>query len=338
MSGPRFGIWAPVYGAFGARNHPDDVRDASYGRTRALIRAAEEWGFDSTLIAQHVTNPGEPDEDVLETWSTVAALAEATSRIELIAAIKPVLLNPGFFAKLSANIAAISDGRLAINLVSGWYLPELQQLGIELLEHDDRYARSTEWLDAVVDLWDGREVKSAGLDGFRIRPVPQDRPRVYFGGESEPARQLAASAADTFFINGRPIDDVRTLIADLRGRPRPVGRAPLEFGLSSFVVVRDTDEEAAAELAALQRLVDGDDDESIRRGTDAKAATAKVRDGERRVGSNGGTLTGLVGSPATVAQWIEEFHDAGVELFMLQFQPLEREAERFAREVIARFR
>ena len=79
---------------------------------------------------------------MLETWSTIAALAEATSRIELIGAVKPLLFNPLVFAKIAANIADIADGRLAVNLVTGWFLPELEGLGLDPLDHDDRYAYS----------------------------------------------------------------------------------------------------------------------------------------------------------------------------------------------------
>ncbi len=95
---------------------------------------------------------------MLETWSTIAALAEATSRIELIGAVKPLLFNPLVFAKIAANIADIADGRLAVNLVTGWFLPELEGLGLDPLDHDDRYAYSREWLGIVAELWTGKHV------------------------------------------------------------------------------------------------------------------------------------------------------------------------------------
>ena len=151
-------MWAPVYGNHGARHHPDDAPDAGYRRTRDLLLRAERAGFDSTLLAQHVIHPSNTEDDVLETWSTIAALAEATSRIELIGAIKPLLFNPLVFAKIAANIADIADGRLAVNLVTGWFLPELEGLGLDPLDHDDRYAYSREWLGIVTELWTGKQV------------------------------------------------------------------------------------------------------------------------------------------------------------------------------------
>lgn len=339
MTAPRFGVWAPVYGNHGARAHPDDAPDAGYRRNRDLLVHAEQVGFDATLVAQHVVHPSNVDDDVLETWSTLAALAEATSRIELIGAIKPLLVNPLVFAKIAGNIADISSGRLSINVVSGWFLPELEALGVDLLDHDDRYAYTRSWLDTVTALWAGKQVPSAthptGQPAL-VRPLPAVVPPVYLGGESEPARALAARYADVFFINGRPLEATVAVIDDLRARPRD--GAPLRFGLSAFVVARDTEADAHAELARLQALVDAEQRPEISSGTDPKTQMYKVLSGTSRVGSNGGTLAGLVGSYNQVAERITAFQHAGIDLFMLQFQPLEAELDRFAEHIIPRFR
>jgi len=335
----RFGVWAPVYGNHGARNHPHDAPDASYRRTRNLLLRAEQAGFDSTLLAQHVIHPSNTEDDVLETWSTIAALAEATSRIELIGAVKPLLFNPLVFAKIAANIADIADGRLAVNLVTGWFLPELEGLGIDPLDHDDRYAYSREWLGIVTELWTGKHVPIGDRDGqpALVRPVPASPPLLYVGGESEPGRALAAENADVFFINGRPFADTVEVIEDLRARPRN-GSSPLRFGLSAFVIARESEAEAAAELEHLQSLSDAESRPEISGGTDPKTQMYKVLSGTKRIGSNGGTLAGLVGSYDQVIERIEAFHEAGVELFMLQFQPIDAELDRFADKIIPHFR
>jgi alkanesulfonate monooxygenase len=338
MSGPRFGVWAPVYGNHGARLHPDDQPDAGYRRSRDLLVRAESRGYDATLVAQHVIHPSDTENDVLETWSTLAALAEATERIELIGAIKPLLFNPLVFAKVAANIADISDGRLSINVVTGWFLPELEALGIDPLAHDDRYAYTREWLDTVLELWSGRHVGIGGRDGQQalVRPVPKNVPAVYVGGESEPGRALGASHGDVYFINGRPLADTSALIEDLRARPRD--RGPLRFGLSAMVIARPTEAEAKAEQAYVQSLIDAESRPEIASGTDPNTAMYQVLAGTRRIGSNGGTLAGLVGSYKQVIERIDAFHEAGIELFMLQFQPIESELDRFADNIIRHYR
>jgi alkanesulfonate monooxygenase len=147
---------------------------------------------------------------------------------------------------------------------------------------------------------------------------------------------LAADYADVFFINGRPFPDTVGVSEDLRGRARD--GAPLRFGLSAFVIARETEAEAVAELEYLQSLSDAESRPEISGGTDPKTQMYKVLSGTKRIGSNGGTLAGLVGSYPQVIERIEAFHDAGVELFMLQFQPIEAEVDRFADTVIPHFR
>ena len=214
VTSPRFGVWAPVYGNHGARLHPHDAPDASYRRTRDLLLRAEAAGFDSTLLAQHVIHPSNTEDDVLETWSTLAALAEAMLRIELIGAVKPLLFNPLVFAKIAANIAGISAGRLAVNLVTGWFCPNWEGLGLDPLDHDDRYAYSREWLAVVTQLWAGKHVTIGDRGGqpALIRPAPATHHRSNVGGESEPGRALASEYADVFFINGRPLLETMDVI------------------------------------------------------------------------------------------------------------------------------
>lgn len=339
---PRFGIWAPIYGTWAGRTHPHESRDAGYRRNRDLLRRAEATGFSSVLLAEHIASPSSIELPVLETWTASAALAAETERLEIIAAVKPLLFHPGVLAKLALGIDDISGGRFAINLVSAWFRPEMGRLGIAMPEHDERYAYSGEWLDVVRRLLRGELVHHEGasfrIDGLQLRPRPvrPGGPLVYLGGESEPARRLAARSADVLFLNGRPLPDVLDVVADMRRRPR--SGAALRYGLSAFVVARPDEDGARAELDELQALADLDDKSSVAAGTDPGVVMAKVGAGVARVGSNGGTLAGLVGSYDQVADRVVAFAEAGIELFMVQFQPLEEETIRFGSEVIPRVR
>ena len=116
--------------------------------------------------------------------------------------------------------------------------------------------------------------------------------------------------------------------------------APLRFGLSAFVIARETDEEAHA---AYRRLLDlAAKDAPLRAfqklNTDPEVVMKHTMSKSLVVGTNGGTAAGLVGSYDTVTGRIQEFHTAGIELFMLQFQPFEAEMARFAEHIIPRFR
>lgn len=346
MSSPtmRFGIWALVHGSRAALQDPEEPYDASWERNKRLILEAERLGFDSTLIAQHTVNPHHAPHDQLEAWTAAAALAALTSRIEIIAAIKPYLYHPVVLAKLALGIEHISRGRFAINLVNAWNRPELEKAGIGFPEHDARYEYGREWLSVVEPLMRGETLTHKGerfdVTDYTLRPADpfRARPRIYVGGESQPARALVADMGDVWFINGQPLDDVRALIADVSARPR-VG-PPLCFGLSAFVIARKTEEEA---LAALDRLFalaakDADIRAVQRANTDPNSVMAQTMAKTPRVGSNGGTAAGLVGSYEQVADRMRAFNAAGIETFMLQFQPFEAEMARFAAEIMPRLR
>jgi alkanesulfonate monooxygenase len=340
----RFGIWALVHGSRAAYQDPEEPYDASWERNRDLVLAAERLGYDSTLVAQHTINPHQEDLDQLEAWSAAAALAALTSRIEIIAAIKPYLYHPVVLAKMALQIENISRGRFAINLVNAWNRPELERAGIGFAEHDARYAYGKEWISVVSRLLQGERLTYKGshfdVRDYALRPKDLYRPRplIYVGGESEPARALVADHGDVWFINGQPLADVSGLIADVAARPRY--SQPLRFGLSAFVIARETSELAAA---AHERLLDlAAKDAPLKaiqkQNTDPKVVMMQTMQKSPRVGSNGGTAAGLVGSYDEVAARIRAFNDVGIELFMLQFQPFEAEMERFALEVIPRVR
>jgi alkanesulfonate monooxygenase len=343
MSHVRFGVWSPVHGNRAAAHDLLEPYDASWAHNRDTVIEAEALGYDATLVAQHTVNPHFGERDQLDSWTATAALAALTSRIELIAAIKPGLFHPVVLAKMALQIEEISDGRFGLNLVNAWNHAEFEKAGMPFPEHDARYAYGREWLSVVDRLIRGETVTHTGenftLDAYTLRPASRHRarPMIYLGGESEPARALATELSDVWFINGQPLEAVETLIADLKRRPRK--GAPLGFGLSAFVIARETEAEAKAELRRLVELKDKDAPAKAiqNRNTDAKVVMFQTMATRSFVGTNGGTAAGLVGSYDQVAERIDAFARAGVELFMLQFQPLRSEMRRFAEEIFPRF-
>lgn len=341
MSRPRFGVWALVSGATGSLFHPQDPPDASWARNKRLVLEAEALGFESTLVAQHLFHVRDDERDQLETWSASAALAAITSRIEIIAAIKPFLFHPAVLAKMATQIEEISAGRFAINLVNAWFKPEFERAGIPFVEHDLRYAYGREWLHVFKALVAGKRLTFQGahfqINAMQLRPAARFRPNplIYAGGESEPARVLAAEDCDVWFMNGAPLEKIAGLIGDVSRRPRQ--GAALRYGMSAFVIARPSAAEAEEAYAYAQTLAANDAPLLARTLAQTDAANVMFKplgSGEKpQVGTNGGTDAGLVGDYDTVAARIVAFHRAGIELFMLQFQPVDAEMARFAHEV-----
>lgn len=346
-AGPaRFGIWAPHRGHW---VEPADTPSAGarFKLARDVILSAERAGFDTALIAQHTINPQGQDVEVMDAWTAAAAAAALTSRIEIIAAIKPRLYHPAVLAKMALGIEDISQGRFALNLVSAWYKPELERSGIGFPVHDSRYTYSAEWIEIVRALMQGQSVTHAGeaftLEDFSLRPVSpvRARPYIYAGGESEAGRQLAVDYADCWLVNGRPVEDIEPMIQDVASRPRQ--GPPLTFGTTGYALVRATEAEAKEVLDYWLGVQDGAND-TVRKRADHIDPEAKTihyvkqyKEG-RLIGANGGTIPGFVGSYDQVAERIAAFHGVGLTTFLLSFFPLIEEQERFAAEVFPRVR
>src|SRR5262249_3434869 len=135
----------------------------------------------------------------LDAWTTAAALAAVTERLELMVAGRPTFHSPALLAKQAANIDQISRGRLALKVVSSWWKDEATQYGVPFDEHEARYTRTQEWLAVVKGLWREPRFSHAGplyqIDNAIVEPKPvrQPNPPIYAGGESETAKDLIAS-------------------------------------------------------------------------------------------------------------------------------------------------
>ncbi len=305
----RFGYWLPVFGGW-LRNVPDEGMEASWDYVSRLARRSEQLGFDVTLIAElNLNDIKGPEAPSLDAWTTTAALAAVTERLELMIAVRPTFHPPALAAKQAANIDQISGGRVTLNVVSSWWADEAR------FSFAGKYYR----------------VEQAILEP---KPVSRPRPTLYAGGESEAAKDLIASACDAYLMHGDPPERIAPKVADLRARRDRWPLPPLKFGVAAYVVCRSTEAAAHREVA---RITD------VRRSAAGYAnyqewiANTQL---EQRVSledysvSNRGLKAGLVGTPEQVAERIAEFERAGVDLLLLQFSPQHEEMERFAAEVM----
>jgi FMNH2-dependent dimethyl sulfone monooxygenase len=338
----RFGYWLPVFGGW-LRNVEDERMSATWEEVRSLAVRSERIGFDLTLVAELLLNDIKgPESPALEAWSTAAALAAVTERLELMVAVRPNFHHPGLLAKQAANVDRISKGRLSLNVVSSWWRDEAEQFGLPFDTHDARYARTEEWLAVVKGLWREPRFSHAGrfyrIDNAILEPKPvrSPRPVIYAGGESEAAKDLIAREGDAYVMHGDPPERIAAKIADMRARRERLApdQPPLVFGMAGYVVLRDGDEAAQREVA---RITD------VRASAKGYANFQQWLAGtqlEQQVSladysvSNRGLRSGLVGTPDRVAERLLQFERAGVSLMLLQFSPQAEEMERFADHII----
>jgi FMNH2-dependent dimethyl sulfone monooxygenase len=340
----RYGYWLPVFGGW-LRNVADEGMQASWSYVSRLARRSEEIGYDLTLIAELNLNDIKGVEaPSLDAWSTAAALAAVTHRLELMVAVRPTFHLPALLAKQAANIDHISNGRLSLNVVSSWWADEAKQYGVHFEQHDDRYARTAEWLEVVNRAWtedhfsfEGRYYKVSDTV-LQPKPVSRPRPTIYAGGESEAAKELIASKCDAYVMHGDPPERIAEKVAYLSQRRERHKLPPMQFGVAAYAIVRETEAEAEDELKRIT---------NVRQNAAGFANYEQWLAGtqlEQRVSiedysvSNRGLRSGLVGTPEQVSERIAEFEHAGVDLLLLQFSPQAEEMEEFSRRVIRPWR
>jgi len=337
----RYGYWLPVFGGW-LRNVEEENMPVTWDYVSRLARRSEEIGFDLTLIAElNLNDIKGPQAPSLDAWSTASALAAVTRTLELMVAVRPTFHNPALLAKQAANIDHISGGRLSLNVVSSWWAEEARKYGVQFDQHDDRYARTSEWLDIVDRAWKSDHVTHHGkyyrVDDLVLQPKPvssRPRPVIYAGGESEAAKNLIAEKCDAYVMHGDPPEKIRLKIADLSARRDKLGLPPMQFGVAAYSVVRETEREAKDE---------------VRRITDVRQNAAGYENYQQWLSntqldqqvsledysvSNRGLRSGLVGTPEQVAERVAEFEKAGADLLLLQFSPQLEEMERFSETVI----
>ena len=336
----RYGYWLPVFGGW-LRNVPDEGMDASWEYVKNHAQRSEELGYDLTLIAELFLNDIKGIEaPSLDAWSTAAALAAVTQTLELMVAVRPTFHNPAILAKQAANIDRIANGRLSLNVVSSWWKDEARRYGVRFDEHDDRYARTADWLTVLDGAWTQREFSHRGsyyeVDETVLEPKPVRRPRptIYAGGESEAAKTLIATRCDAYVMHGDPPDRIAPKIADMRRRREAAGLPPMEYGIAAYTIVRDSEAEAKKELARITNVTPGSPGYNNYQDWIANTQLESRVTLEDYSVSNRGLRAGLVGTPEQVAERVQAFEDAGVGLLLLQCSPQLEEMERFSESVI----
>jgi dimethylsulfone monooxygenase len=336
----RYGYWLPVFGGW-LRNVDDERMQTSWQYVSRLARRSEQIGFDLTLIAELGLNDIKGIEaPALDAWSTAAALAAVTERLELMVAVRPTFHNPAILAKQAANIDQISGGRLSLNVVSSWWKDEARRYGVRFDEHDERYARTEEWLTVLDGCWRETNFSFHGrfydVNDAIVEPKParQPRPTIYAGGESEAAKTLITRLCDAYVMHGDPPERIEPKVGDIQRRRADQGLEPMPCGIAGYVIVRRTEEAAKRELERITNVSPGSPGYGNYQDWISNTKLEQRVSLEDYSVSNRGLRSGLVGTPEQVAERIIAFERAGVSLLLLQCSPQYEEMERFAEEVI----
>lgn len=275
------------------------------------------------------------------------ALLHHTKKLHLIAAILPGAWNPIIAAKQLASIDQYTGGRIAVNVVSGWFKGEFTAIGQHWLEHDERYRRSEEFIRVLRGAWSQDKVTFKGdfyqTNEWPLRPQPINKHiEVFQGGNSQSARAMASRVSDWYFMNGqKTLADIWNQVHDVKALAKEQGRQ-VKTAINGFVIIRETEEEALKQLA---EIVGQKDEDAVKAFGDAVQQAGKSASGgkggmwsdanaESLVQYNEGFRTKLIGTPEQVADRILLLKSLGIDLVLTAYLHFQEEVDQFGKQVI----
>ncbi len=321
---------------------PDAGLRSSWEHCRDIVLRADEHGYDNILLPSGYQLG-------IDSVAFAGGIAPLTEQIRLLVAVRCGELWVPQLARQLATLDRMLGGRLTINIISS-------DLPGAPLDSAPRYRRSLEIMHALRALLNGERVDVRGeflsleLDAPSVGTVSGTCPPFYFGGISEPAREVAAEAADVFLMWPDTLPAVQSVLEDMRARAAKHDRT-LRFGYRAHVIVRETQAEARAAAARLVSRLDDDDGEAIRKRSLDSASVGVRRQAELRdaAGDEGyveenlwtgigrarsGCGAAIVGDPDQVRAKLATYQALGIEAFILSGYPHLAECDLFARYVL----
>ncbi|QAY64950.1 dimethyl sulfone monooxygenase SfnG [Xylanimonas allomyrinae] len=344
----KFAYWVPNVSGGLVVSTIEQRTHWGYEYNRDLARIAENSGFEYALTqVRYAASYGASEQH--ESTAFSLSLLLATERLKVIAAVHPGLWHPGVLAKWIITADHLSGGRAAVNVVSGWLKQEFVGFGEPWLEHDERYRRTGEFIQALRGLWTEQGFDLRG-DFYRfhdatLRPAPVDvpgraHPEIFFGGNSTVARATAGAHADWYFSNGKDLDGFGEQYHDVTDAAKTAGRA-IRFGLNGFMIARDSQAEARETLREIVAKADRPAVDGFRDAVRQAGASTSDKKGmwadstyEDLVQYNDGFRTGLIGTPEEIAERIIAFKRRGVNLFLLGYLHFQEEVQQFGATVL----
>jgi len=340
----KFAYWVPnVSGGLVISNIEQRTSwDIDYNRKLAQI--AEANGFEYALSQIRFT-AGYGADNQHESVSFSHALLAATEKLKVIAALLPGPWNPALAAKQIATINHLTNGRVAVNIVSGWFRGEFSAIGEHWLDHDERYRRSEEFIRALKGIWTEDNFTFRGdfyrFQDYTMKPKPIDpQPEIFQGGSSRAARDMAAKVSDWYFTNGNTPEEIAKQVNDIRAKAA-ANNHHVKIGVNAFAIARETEQEAREVLAEIiakanPEAVHGFAHEVKNAGKASPEGQGNWAKSsfEDLVQYNDGFRSNLIGTPPQIAERIIALKDAGADLILLGFLHFQEEVAFFGEHVL----
>lgn len=321
--------------------------EVTWEHTLGLARQAEDMGLDVLVPLGRWRGFGGATNfngENFETYTWAAGLAQATERIMVFATSHVPVIHPIVAAKQAATIDHISGGRFGLNIVMGWFQPEMEMFGAAQREHDERYRVGEEWLTIIRHLWQDQEPFSFDGEFFSIveaeawpKPLQRPHPVIMNAGSSPAGSDFSARNADVSFVTVDDAEAARPMVEGFKRLAREKYRRDPKLFSGAYVVCRDTEAEAQD---ALREVLDAGDRQAAKNlmsvlGVQSRSfddILAQQQAEDRFIA--GWSAPAFVGTPEQIAERFLEISDVGVDGMVLGFLDYAAELEYFDANVM----
>lgn len=320
----------------------DPELKSSWSHCRDITLAADKNGYDNILLPSGYALG-------IDSVTFAGGIAALTQQIKLLVAVRCGELVVPQLARQLATLDQMLGGRLTINIISS-------DVPGETLASVPRYQRTRETMHVLRALLNGESINHQGefinleLDPPAVKTLSGRCPLQYFGGLSEPARDVAAECADVFLMWPDTLPRVQSLLDDMRARAAKHNRT-LRFGYRVHVIVRETEDEAVDYANNLLKHLDVKEGAAIRARSLDATSSGVGRQGELRESADddgfaednlwtgigrarSGCGAAIVGNPDQVLNKLKAYEAMGIEAVILSGYPHQEEGDLFAKYVL----
>lgn len=309
-----------------------------------IARTADRLGLEAMVpVGRWIGFGGDTNFNgvCFETYTWAAGLAQATENIGIFTTTHLPTVHPVAGAKMAATVDHISGGRFGMNLVMGWFTPEMELFGGRQLEHDERYAFGQEWLDFAERLWNepdsfdfqGTFFQAKGASSYP-KPVLDPRPALINAGASPAGQEFSARNVDVNLI-ALPVEEVPGYVKRIKGLANTKYERDIDVWTYCLVICRETEKEAKA---AYREIIDAGDWPGARNimevlGVQSQSFGTQIDKFQERFIAGWGGPT-LMGTPEQVTEQFAELSEAGMSGAVFGFLDYAEELTQFGAEVL----
>ena len=325
--------------------HAPTTYKVTWEHTKEIAQRADELGFEALVPIARWRGFGGTTNfngNCYETYTWAAGLSEATNNIAIFATSHLPTVHPIVAAKAAVTIDHISGGRFGLNLVMGWFSPEMDMFHGAQREHDQRYAFGQQWLDLVQKLWsepgsfdfEGDFFSGENLEAYP-KPHQAPRPVLINAGNSPSGVEFSARNVDINFASLDTLENMAQYTKNIRHKAREEYGRDISTMTYGLVVARDTEAEAKQ---AFQSVIDNGDWEAAGNvmkvaGMESQSFNEQIKAFQERFIA-GWAGYPVVGSPEQVVEELGRLNETGMDGMIMGFLDYNEEMKYFGERIL----